>query len=65
MESKVQPVIKVEKIFPGGAASTNEALKVRNELPSKENALLCTVNRCEFKERRGKKGNCGGNSADL
>lgn len=32
MESKVQPVIKVEKIFPGGAASTNEALKVRHSL---------------------------------
>lgn len=28
IESKVQPVIKIEKIFPGGAASTNEALKV-------------------------------------
>lgn len=28
MESRVQPVIKIEKIFPGGAASTNEALKV-------------------------------------
>lgn len=28
LESRVQPVIKIEKIFPGGAASTNEALKV-------------------------------------
>lgn len=28
MESRVQPMIKIEKIFPGGAASTNEALKV-------------------------------------
>lgn len=28
IESRVQPVIKIEKIFPGGAASTNEALKV-------------------------------------
>lgn len=28
MESRVQPMIKIEKIFPGGAASMNEALKV-------------------------------------
>lgn len=28
LESRVQPMIKIEKIFPGGAASTNEALKV-------------------------------------
>lgn len=28
MESRIQPMIKIEKIFPGGAASTNEALKV-------------------------------------
>ncbi|MEQ2158768.1 hypothetical protein GOODEAATRI_015813, partial [Goodea atripinnis] len=28
IESKIQPVIKIEKVFPGGAASTNEALKV-------------------------------------
>lgn len=27
-ESRIQPVVKIEKIFPGGAASTNEALKV-------------------------------------
>ncbi|XP_008296489.1 PDZ domain-containing protein 7-like, partial [Stegastes partitus] len=27
MESKVQPVVKIEKIFPGGAASTCEVLK--------------------------------------
>ncbi|KAM4592074.1 PDZ domain-containing protein 7a isoform 2-T2 [Odontesthes bonariensis] len=31
IESKVQPVIKIEKIFPGGAASTNEALKVSSK----------------------------------
>lgn len=55
MESKVQPVIKVEKIFPGGAASTNEALKVRNDLPSKEYTLLCTKNRCELKKKEGKR----------
>ena len=28
MESKIQPVVKIEKIFPGGAASTCEVLKV-------------------------------------
>lgn len=28
MESKVQPMVKIEKIFPGGAASTCEVLKV-------------------------------------
>ncbi|KPP63097.1 hypothetical protein Z043_118670, partial [Scleropages formosus] len=27
IESKVQPVVKIEKIFPGGAASTSEVLK--------------------------------------
>ncbi|XP_034464904.1 PDZ domain-containing protein 7a [Hippoglossus hippoglossus] len=34
MESRVQPMIKIEKIFPGGAASTNEALKAGYELLS-------------------------------
>ncbi|MCI4376513.1 hypothetical protein PGIGA_G00189360 [Pangasianodon gigas] len=28
IESKVQPVVKIEKIFPGGAASTSDVLKV-------------------------------------
>lgn len=28
MESKVQPVVKIEKIFPGGAASACDVLKV-------------------------------------
>ncbi|XP_072293584.1 PDZ domain-containing protein 7a [Eucyclogobius newberryi] len=32
IESKVQPMIKIEKVFPGGAASTNEALKAGYEL---------------------------------
>ncbi|KAM9424042.1 PDZ domain-containing protein 7-like [Pholidichthys leucotaenia] len=32
MESKVQPVVKIEKIFPGGAASTCEVLKAGYEL---------------------------------
>uniref|UniRef100_A0A673BKF2 PDZ domain containing 7a n=1 Tax=Sphaeramia orbicularis TaxID=375764 RepID=A0A673BKF2_9TELE len=31
-ESKVQPMIKIEKIFPGGAASANESLKAGFEL---------------------------------
>lgn len=30
IESRIQPTIKIENVFPGGAASTNEALKVRN-----------------------------------
>lgn len=64
MESKVQPVIKVEKIFPGGAASTNEALKVRNYLLSKEYTLHCTINWCEFKKQENRE-TMRGNSADL
>ncbi len=32
MESKVQPMVKIEKIFPGGAASTCEVLKVTRQL---------------------------------
>lgn len=28
IESKVQPMVKIEKIFPGGAASTSNVLKV-------------------------------------
>ncbi|XP_029305882.1 LOW QUALITY PROTEIN: PDZ domain-containing protein 7a [Cottoperca gobio] len=34
MESRIQPMIKIEKIFPGGAASMNEALKAGYELLS-------------------------------
>ncbi|KAM4592075.1 PDZ domain-containing protein 7a isoform 3-T3 [Odontesthes bonariensis] len=40
IESKVQPVIKIEKIFPGGAASTNEALKAGYELLSVDGESL-------------------------
>ncbi|KAM9728003.1 PDZ domain-containing protein 7a [Menidia menidia] len=40
IESKVQPVIKIEKIFPGGAASTNEALKAGFELLSVDGESL-------------------------
>ncbi|XP_062851179.1 PDZ domain-containing protein 7a [Trichomycterus rosablanca] len=34
IESKVQPMVKIEKIFPGGAASTSEVLKAGFELVS-------------------------------
>ncbi|KAM8860175.1 PDZ domain-containing protein 7a isoform 2-T6 [Spinachia spinachia] len=40
MESRVQPMIKIEKIFPGGAASTNEALKAGDELLSVDGESL-------------------------
>uniref|UniRef100_H2U5D5 PDZ domain containing 7a n=1 Tax=Takifugu rubripes TaxID=31033 RepID=H2U5D5_TAKRU len=32
VESRIQPMIKIETVFPGGAASTNEALKAGYEL---------------------------------
>ncbi|KAM6950990.1 LOW QUALITY PROTEIN: PDZ domain-containing protein 7-like [Aplochiton taeniatus] len=40
MESKVQPVVKIEKIFPGGAASTSEVLKAGFELVSVDGVSL-------------------------
>ncbi|XP_055006335.1 LOW QUALITY PROTEIN: PDZ domain-containing protein 7 [Boleophthalmus pectinirostris] len=40
MESKVQPIIKIEKIFPGGAASTSEVLKAGFELVSVDGVSL-------------------------
>nr|XP_057912422.1 PDZ domain-containing protein 7-like isoform X2 [Doryrhamphus excisus] len=40
MESRVQPVIKIEKIFPGGAASMNHALKAGDELLSVDGESL-------------------------
>ncbi|KAA8581304.1 hypothetical protein FQN60_002885 [Etheostoma spectabile] len=40
MESKVQPVVKIEKIFPGGAASTCEVLKAGFELVSVDRVSL-------------------------
>ncbi|XP_037552795.1 PDZ domain-containing protein 7a [Nematolebias whitei] len=40
IESKIQPVIKIEKIFPGGAASTNKALKAGFELLSVDGESL-------------------------
>ncbi|XP_039992061.1 PDZ domain-containing protein 7-like isoform X2 [Xiphias gladius] len=40
MESKIQPVVKIEKIFPGGAASTCEVLKAGFELVSVDGVSL-------------------------
>ncbi|XP_041670897.1 PDZ domain-containing protein 7-like [Cheilinus undulatus] len=40
MESKVQPMVKIEKIFPGGAASTCEVLKAGFELVSVDGITL-------------------------
>ncbi|XP_078268939.1 PDZ domain-containing protein 7a isoform X2 [Rhinoraja longicauda] len=43
IESKVQPVIKIEKIFPGGAASVSETLKAGYELISVDEESLQNV----------------------
>ncbi|XP_018580594.1 PDZ domain-containing protein 7-like isoform X1 [Scleropages formosus] len=43
IESKVQPVVKIEKIFPGGAASTSEVLKAGFELVSVDGESLQSV----------------------
>ncbi|XP_012989661.3 PDZ domain-containing protein 7 [Esox lucius] len=43
MESKVQPMIKIEKIFPGGAASTSDVLKAGFELVSVDGESLQRV----------------------
>ncbi|XP_077358714.1 PDZ domain-containing protein 7-like isoform X2 [Festucalex cinctus] len=40
IESKVQPVVKVEKIFPGGAASTCDVLKAGFEVVSVDGTSL-------------------------
>ncbi|AWP18028.1 putative PDZ domain-containing protein 7 [Scophthalmus maximus] len=40
MESRVQPVVKIEKIFPGGAASTCDVLKAGFELASVDGLSL-------------------------
>ncbi|XP_056152860.1 PDZ domain-containing protein 7-like [Lampris incognitus] len=40
MESKIQPVVKIEKIFPGGAASTCAVLKAGFELVSVDGESL-------------------------
>ncbi|XP_034425665.1 PDZ domain-containing protein 7-like [Hippoglossus hippoglossus] len=43
MESKIQPVVKIEKIYPGGAASTCEVLKAGFELLSVDGVSLHAV----------------------
>ncbi|XP_076154874.1 PDZ domain-containing protein 7-like [Alosa pseudoharengus] len=43
VESKVQPVVKIEKIFPGGAASTSEVLRAGYELESVDGVSLAGV----------------------
>ncbi|KAL6475754.1 hypothetical protein MHYP_G00167940 [Metynnis hypsauchen] len=40
VESKVQPMVKIEKIFPGGAASSNDILKAGFELVSVDGVSL-------------------------
>ncbi|XP_062375920.1 PDZ domain-containing protein 7a [Sardina pilchardus] len=40
MESRVQPMVKIEKIFPGGAASTSPVLKAGYELVSVDGESL-------------------------
>ncbi|KAF3708211.1 PDZ domain-containing protein 7 [Channa argus] len=40
IESRIQPTIKIERIFPGGAASANEALKAGYELLSVDGESL-------------------------
>ncbi|KAL0964612.1 hypothetical protein UPYG_G00326440 [Umbra pygmaea] len=43
MESRLQPVIKIQKIFPGGAASTSDILKEGHELVSVDGESLQRV----------------------
>ncbi|XP_058881983.1 PDZ domain-containing protein 7-like isoform X2 [Acipenser ruthenus] len=43
IESKLQPVVKIEKIFPGGAASSCEILKAGYELLSVDGTSLQNV----------------------
>ncbi|XP_067286271.1 PDZ domain-containing protein 7 isoform X2 [Pseudorasbora parva] len=42
-ESRVQPMVKIERIFPGGAASTNDALQAGFELVSVDGVSLQAV----------------------
>ncbi|XP_059388915.1 PDZ domain-containing protein 7 [Carassius carassius] len=42
-ESKVQPVVKIERIFPGGAASASDALRAGFELVSVDGVSLQAV----------------------
>lgn len=41
-ESRVQPMVKIERIFPGGAASTSDALRVTDQ------SLLISVSMCDL-----------------
>ncbi|OCT71670.1 PDZ domain-containing protein 7 [Xenopus laevis] len=43
IECKVQPVVKIEKIFPGGAASLNDVLQAGYELVSVDGETLQNV----------------------
>uniref|UniRef100_A0A4W3K417 PDZ domain-containing protein 7 n=1 Tax=Callorhinchus milii TaxID=7868 RepID=A0A4W3K417_CALMI len=43
IESKIQPTVKIEKIYPGGAASVSGALKAGYELVSVDGASLQSV----------------------
>ncbi|TRZ04478.1 hypothetical protein DNTS_027548, partial [Danionella cerebrum] len=49
-ESRVQPMVKIEKIFPGGAASTSDALKAGFELVSVDGVSLQKVTHQEAVE---------------
>ncbi|XP_056100965.1 PDZ domain-containing protein 7 [Rhinichthys klamathensis goyatoka] len=42
-ESRVQPMVKIERIFPGGAASTSDALRAGFELVSVDGVCLQAV----------------------
>lgn len=42
-ESRVQPMVKIERIFPGGAASTNDALRVTDD-----EVLLINGSTCDY-----------------
>ncbi|XP_077050853.1 PDZ domain-containing protein 7 isoform X2 [Siphateles boraxobius] len=42
-ESRVQPMVKIERIFPGGAASTSDALRAGFELVSVDGVSLQAV----------------------
>lgn len=44
IESKVQPMVKIEKIFPGGAASTSDVLKVKDHPHTAVSLRFTTVN---------------------
>ncbi|XP_072524027.1 PDZ domain-containing protein 7 [Salminus brasiliensis] len=43
VESRVQPMVKIEKVFPGGAASSNDILKAGFELVSVDGVSLQAI----------------------